>query len=85
MEVKVLESLTEDQMGSSTNDPSNVQMWALIVSQELIALVLSNSAFAALCWLLKISYSGSDYTMEISKCYKSRIFFFQRADVPEYH
>ncbi|XP_049495881.1 uncharacterized protein LOC125929036 [Panthera uncia] len=76
MEVKVLESLTEDQMGSSTNDPSNVQMWALIVSQELIALVLSNSAFAALCWLLKISYSGSDYTMEISKCYKSRIFFF---------
>lgn len=46
MEIKVLGSLTENQMGSKTDEPSAVQKQALVGSQELIAHILSNSAFA---------------------------------------
>jgi len=45
MEVNVLESLTENQMGSNTDEPSAVQKQALAGSQELIAHILSSSAF----------------------------------------
>lgn len=46
MEIKVLGSLTENQTGSKTDEPSAVQKQALVGSQELIAHILSNSAFA---------------------------------------
>lgn len=42
---------------------------------------LSSSGFSDISWVVEISHHGSIYTTDIGKCYKLKVFFFQKSIV----